>query len=197
MRKTLRRAAFLSALVIGPATLSHAQSPAGESAHAERIAETLIATAIEDLRARLSPNAPRLSSDPELVRIARERAAALAHGAPFSHQDWEGHFPAKDMVQARFGAYGFIGENIVMEKRGTRGFDASAFAKFAAEQWMASEGHRAAILSPDYDASGIGVVVFGDQAYATQIFRGPAPPAKRARAPRPKDATTARFLDGF
>jgi uncharacterized protein YkwD len=198
MRKAYRRAALISALLIFGATLSAAQSPApGENARAEQEAERLIATRIDEFRARLAPNAPHLSSDPELVRIARVRATALAHGAPFSHQDLEGHFPAIDLVKAQFGPYGFIGENIFMEMRAGRGFDASAFAKIAADDWMASEEHRDNILSPDFDASGVGVTVFGTQAYATQIFRGPPPPAKRERPPRPKGPGAAWTPDGY
>jgi uncharacterized protein YkwD len=198
MRKAFRLAALFSALLFGAAGLSHAQSPApDDSARAERQAEALIATEIEAMRARLAPYAPHLSSNPELVRIARSRAAALAHGAPFSHRDWVGQVPAVDMVQARFGPYGFIGENIVMEMRGGRGFDANAFAKFAADQWMASQEHRDNILSPEFDASGIGVAVFGDSAYAAQIFRGPAPPVPRVRPPRPKGADAVWAPGGF
>ena len=183
---------------MGWAALGHAQSSApNDNTAAEREAEALIASEIAALRSQLAPSAPRLSSNPELARIARARAASLAHGAPFSHRDWVGSVPAVDMVQARFGRYGIIGENIVMEMRGDRGFDANAFAKFATDQWMASQEHRDNILSPEFDASGIGVAVFGYSAYATQIFRGPAPPANRTRPPRPKGAGAVWAPGGY
>ena len=103
----------------------------------------------------------------------------MANGAEFSHQDAAGRYPAFDMMQARLGRYGSVGENLFMEKRARRGFDPKAFANLAVEQWMASEEHRENILSPEYDRSGIGVVVNGDYAYATQVFHGPPKPAPR------------------
>ena len=44
---------------------------------------------------------------------------------------------------------------------------------------MGSEEHRENILSADYDRSGIGVIVNGDYAYATQLFHGPPKAAPR------------------
>ena len=89
--------------------------------------------------------------------IARQRSGDMANGAPFAHEDSAGHFVASEKVQARFGQYGTIGENIMMERDPARAFDAEAFARRAVQGWMNSEGHRANILSPAYDRSGVGV----------------------------------------
>jgi uncharacterized protein YkwD len=99
----------------------------------------------------------------------------MADGAPFSHQDSQGQYPAFDMVIARFGPYGTIGENIFAAGGTGRAFDPAAYRKRAADEWMASEEHRENILSRDFNATGIGVVVKGAAAYATQVFRGPPP----------------------
>jgi uncharacterized protein YkwD len=139
---------------------------------AERAAETLIAQHVDAERARLAPDAPQLTPDPDLTDIARDHSEAMAHGAPFSHEDENGRFVAADRVHERFGPYGAIGENI-LEIYGSRDFDAAAFAERAVSGWMTSLGHRANILSPDYRSSGIGVSVNGAYAYATQVFRGP------------------------
>jgi len=144
----------------------------GETMRLERAAERLIAERIEAERARFAPDAPRLTPDPDLTDIARARSEAMAHGAPFSHEDGNGHFIAADMVRGRFGPYGAIGENI-LETYGSQDFDAAAFAESAVSGWMNSPGHRANILSPNYRSSGIGVAVNGGYAYATQVFRGP------------------------
>ena len=61
----------------------------------------------------------------------------------------------------------------------SRAFDAAAFAKRTVDEWMASQEHHDNIVSPDFTTTGIGVVVIRDRAYATQIFRGPPPPAQR------------------
>jgi uncharacterized protein YkwD len=83
-------------------------------------------------------------------------------------------------VREHFGPYGAIGENI-MEMGGSRTLDARQFARVAVDGWMKSPGHRANILDPSYDKSGIGVALVGGQAYATQVFFGP--PKRRARNP--------------
>jgi uncharacterized protein YkwD len=139
---------------------------------AERAAETLIAQHIAAERARFAPDAPQLTPDPDLTDIARGRSEAMAHGAPFSHEDESGRFVAADRVRERLGPYGTIGENI-LAMYGSRDFDAAAFAERAVSGWMTSPSHRANILSPDYRSSGIGVSVNGVYAYATQVFRGP------------------------
>jgi uncharacterized protein YkwD len=182
----MRRFIILTIVAFGLVSVTGASSqpsaPAPTSiARAEQEAEALIAERIDEERARLAPNAPKLLPNGELATIARARSQAMADGAPFSHQDAQGNYPAIDMVKARFGPYGSIGENIMMEKRGTRGFDAKAFAKTAVDGWMASEEHRENILSPDFDRSGIGVAVKGDFAYATQVFHGSPKTSIRGR----------------
>jgi len=151
--------------------MSH-NSKRSETVRLERVAETLITECIDAVRARFAPDAPHLSPDPDLTDIARERSEAMAHGAPFSHEDENGRFVAADMVHKRFGPHGAIGENI-LKMSGSQDFDAATFAESAVSGWMTSPGHRANILSPDYRSCGIGVAVNGGNAYATQVFRAP------------------------
>jgi uncharacterized protein YkwD len=182
----MRRIAFLlAALLIAAPALAQT---AAETEFAHK-AEAAISHYIDEARAKNAPGAPRLKPDAELLKIARARSADLAHGAPFSHQDHLGNYPAIDMVKARFGPYGFIGENIAAEWGYFGDGDIDAFARRTVDGWMGSEEHRANILLPDFDASGIGVVVLGDHAYITQVFRGDPPPPKRHTQPlRPKGA---------
>jgi uncharacterized protein YkwD len=144
-------------------------------ARAELNAEAAIKGVIDGVRARRAPRAPHLDIDPVLTEIARARSRAIADGAPFSHQDSAGRYPAIDMVTARFGPYVTIGENLFAAGGTGRALDPKAYAERASEEWMASQEHRENILSPDYNATGIGVVVKGDAAYTTQLFRGPPP----------------------
>jgi uncharacterized protein YkwD len=139
-----------------------------------RIAEILIAQGIAAQRAHFAPDAQVLADDAALTQIARGRSDEMADGAPFSHQDDSGAYPAEDRVRVQFGRYGAIGENI-MEETGVSHFDPAAFARSAVAGWMASPGHRENILSPDFRSSGIGVTVKGGAVFATQVFFGPPP----------------------
>jgi uncharacterized protein YkwD len=181
MRRFVRHIAIVSvfsALLAGAGAASHAQNLRAVDIEAlERTAERLIAEQIDAERARLAPEARRLASDPALDEIARDRSDAMAHGAPFAHEDGEGTFLAAAKVREHFGPYGAIGENIMMEQDTARAFDAQAFARRAVQGWMGSEGHRANILSNRYDHEGVGVVINGSYAYATQVFWGPPPRA--------------------
>lgn len=150
-----------------------------DPAFAEK-AEALIGTGIDDQRASFAQDAPALRPDPELTRIARARSCDMAHGADFSHNDAEGHFIAGDMVREDFGNLGAVGENIMRMGNDTlamigasRPFGPEEFARVAVEGWMKSPGHRAQILDPHYDSSGVGVAIVDGQAFATQVFRGP------------------------
>ena len=142
-------------------------------------AERAIAQALAEERHRYAPDAPALAADPDLTEIAESRSEDMADGAPFAHEDSEGQFIAADLVRARFGPYGFIGENI-MEMGGTATFSPAAFAKAAVEGWMKSPGHRKNILDADYTRSGIGVAIRGGRAFATQVFFGPSKHAKQS-----------------
>jgi len=181
MNRCLRFALAISALLIAAAPFSEARSPAPvANVRLEHQAEEYIARLIDEQRARFAPDAPEFQANGELDRIARERSRYMAHGGPFAHEDAEGRPVAADMMKLRVSPYGYFGENIMMERWEGIPFDAYRFAQQAVDGWMASEGHRANILSSDYDRSGIGVVINGNSAYATQVFFGP-----QREAPRP------------
>jgi len=150
------------------------------------VAEDLIERRLAAERALFAPNAPPLAHDDTLAEIARGRSADMADGAPFAHEDGAGHFVAADRVRARFGPYGSIGENI-MEMNSTALYSAELFAETAVAGWMKSPGHRANILDPAFDTSGIGVAVSGNHAFATQVFRGPPERIARRATPASDD----------
>ena len=178
-------AVLVSLLFIAAAAPAReAQSPATMARAIER-AEALIAEGINEARAELEPTAPKLERNGELDRIARLRAEAMAKGVdPFAHEDAQGRPAATDMMRERISPYGSFGENIMYEVRGRAPFDPEKFAKVAIDGWLKSPGHRANILSHDFDRAGIGVAVNGSSAYATQVFMGPARTAPRGRAQR-------------
>jgi len=188
MLRWLQLSALAAALIVGAPLLSHAQPASPSSAptsivRAEHQAEEIIAQLINEERARFAPDAIELQPNGELDRIARERSDYMAHGGPFAHEDAQGRPVASDQIKLRVSPYGYFGENIMMETWENLSFDALRFARQAVDGWMASEGHRANILSPHYDRSGIGVVINGNSAYATQVFFGPQRDAPQ-RAPR-------------
>lgn len=187
MRNRIQQIVTLSlfpAFLIGAGIASHAQSLRAVDIEAEeQQSEELITQSIDDEREQSAPGAAKLTSDPALVEMARARSYAMAHGAPFAHEDDAGRFVADGMVRARFGHYGSVGENIMMEQDAARAFDPETLARRAVRGWMNSEGHRANILSRLYTRTGVGVVVNGSHAYATQLFWGPAAPRNNRRQP--------------
>lgn len=167
-RRTLILTASSFAL---PARLAFADVPP------ERIAEQMIAEAVNAGRARMAPELPPLAGEAVLDDIARERSAAMAAGAPFDHQDAEGGFPAIEKMRARYNKFGAMGESIAMDYEPSRdGFDPHYFVTRMVDGWFQSEGHRENILSPAFTRCGTGVARSPGRTtvYATQVFWGPA-----------------------
>lgn len=106
------------------------------------------------------------SADALLGRVARDHSRRMSEQEFFSHNCPEPALATPgDRVRAAGGEYPGIGENIAM--LGAR--DASA-AQFV-DGWMKSPGHRANILTADWELSGVGVHVDErGQAFATQLF---------------------------
>jgi len=177
--------ALVSAFILTAA--APARSPAS-MARAIEEAEALIAEGIDEARAEFEPTAPKLVRNGELDRIARIRSEAMARKVdPFAHEDSKGRPAATDMMRERISPYGAFGENIMYEFHSHAAFNPKSFARAAVDGWLNSPGHRANILSPYFDRSGIGVAVSGGgMAYATQVFMGPprtAPRPAREREP--------------
>lgn len=170
--RIVARSAFLAALFFAASSIGPSRASAQDSWTFERQAEALIAQGINQERAQFAPGAPQFNFNPVLNGIAEARSEDMAHGAAFSHDDTQGRFIARGMIQAHFGPYGRFGENI-LKIDGLNSASALWFARQAVIGWMNSPGHRANILDASYDSSGIGVAVVGDHVYATEVFRGP------------------------
>jgi uncharacterized protein YkwD len=150
-----------------------------------RKAEALIADAINAARAEAMPGAPALRFDEQLTRIAERRACELAGtGKALSHLDDKGHLEAADIVFSVFSPYGLVGENLLRLRVPASGapvaWNAEDVARTAAKLWLKSPAHRAHILNPRYDQSGIGVALVGGEVVAAQVFHGP--PRRTAHA---------------
>jgi len=106
----------------------------------------------------------QLSWDNELSLMARAHSENMARLGFFAHETPEG-LRLKDRARAARIRFQVIGENIAYNE----GVDDPG--TFAVQRWMISSGHRANILSREFQASGIGSFTSRDgRVYITQIF---------------------------
>jgi uncharacterized protein YkwD len=103
--------------------------------------------------------------DPALCRMARIHSESMVQRGYFAHQTPEGE-RLKDRARAvGIAHFRVLGENIAYNQ----GYDDPG--AFAVQRWMISPGHRANILSNEFEQSGIGVFVAPDgTVYLTQVF---------------------------
>lgn len=106
-----------------------------------------------------------LAWDQNLCRMARAHSREMALNGFFSHQTSEG-LGLKDRARASgIRHFKVLAENIAYNQ----GYDDPGGS--AVERWMVSSGHRANILSSEFQASAIGSFVGPDErVYLTQIF---------------------------
>ncbi len=120
-------------------------------------AEQLVLEQLNESReqAGLAP----LKSNPELVEAARQHSLAMARRHTLSHQ-----LPDESNVQERLQATGVhfsrSGENVGFNDR----------ADLIHSAFMHSPPHRANLLTPGYNAVGIGIVHQGNNFWATEDF---------------------------
>lgn len=98
-------------------------------------------------RDRLAFGMHKLQVDPRLMRAAQEKARDMAERGYFSHQDPNGTEPWHWLIDSGY-EYAYAGENLAFR------FEDSEEVQKA---WLASESHRANLLSPHYQDIGIGV----------------------------------------
>ena len=149
---------LLAATAVGaPATLPP-QSPtaAGIEAAVQRRVDVIRR---QHGLAGLRPNAAAAA-------VARAHSRRMSREGYFSHRDPGGGNPA-DRARAAGLAYRVLGENLA-EVRGVADPAASAV-----DGWMASDGHRANILRPEFTESGIGAWQAGGTWLVTQLFLTP------------------------
>lgn len=102
-----------------------------------------------------------LQIDSSLVKLARLKAQDMVDKRYFDHNSPTYGSPF-DMLK-KFGiSYSYAGENLAL----------AASVSSAHKALMESPGHRANILSGNYDRVGIGIVVSGGYRYVVQLFTG-------------------------
>ena len=114
---------------------------------------------------RVKHSLPPFVWDSDLVRMARLHSENMARSNFFSHMTPQGA-RLRDRARAvGIVQYTVLGENIAYNL----GYDDPG--AFAVERWMISPGHRANILSPEFQAMAVGTFVGPDGAiYLTQTF---------------------------
>lgn len=163
--------------------------------------ETRIAVLIADERLRIAPDAKSLVIDPELGKIARQRAVDMATKNYFAHTAPNGDTSASLLMAQDAHFQGLLGENMAAQHYTPAiGIDIDAFARRFVATWLASASHKENLSFPDYNRTGVGAAVNGDTVYVTQLFAtdlglGPhldaAPPAVVTPLSSARSALTA------
>ena len=105
-----------------------------------------------------------LVMDPEVVAVARDRAAVLAAGGYLAHVSPTGRTVLDDLA-AHEVQYQTVGENLAYAQ-----YPAALVAGLVQSGWMTSAGHRTNILDPRFSRVGLGVAVKADAYYVVAIF---------------------------
>jgi uncharacterized protein YkwD len=137
--------------------------PGGEPA-----LETAALEAVNE--ARIREGLPALTDTPQLRDLARLHSLDMARRGRLTHRGSDGR--EVDGRAARHGIdFAYIGENVGRN----RGYhDPAAKAVLG---WLASPGHRANILKPEYTHTGVGARRGEDgYVYFTQVFLRPLAP---------------------
>ncbi len=154
--------------------------------------ETRIAILVEEQRHRLDAKAKALAIDPELSKIARERAADMAAKNYLAHSAPDGATSASLLMAQDAKWQGLLGENLAAQHYTRQsGVDVNAFAQRFLDEWMKSPAHRDNMAFINYDHAGVGAAVNGDTVYVALLFStdlGLPPPR-----PEGPDSTVTRF----
>lgn len=165
-------------LISGPADVTHYSRPRRISVAGSAETSTVVAASSVDgasvieRRAFAATNQVRIKNglaplawDQNLCRMARAHSQQMAVNGFFSHQTREG-LGLRDRARASgIQHFKVLAENIAYNQ----GYDDPG--AFAVERWMVSSGHRANILSSEFQASAIGSFVGPDErVYLTQVF---------------------------
>jgi uncharacterized protein YkwD len=133
--------------------------------------ETRIMSLTDAQRLKLDPKAKKLTLDPELAHIARERASDMAAKNYLAHAAPNGDTSASLLMAQDAKFQGLLGENLAAQHYVKQsGVDVEAFAQRFLDEWIKSRPHRDNLAFADYDRTGVGAAVNGDTVYVAQLF---------------------------
>lgn len=112
---------------------------------------------------------PPLRLDPTLTAVSRQHSQDMLRRRFFSHRSPEGFSLLERLPPGYASRISRSGENI-WTGSGYSPANPRALARMMMNTWMASPGHRRNILTPGFTRLGVGVVAWGREVRATQIF---------------------------
>jgi uncharacterized protein YkwD len=112
---------------------------------------------------------PPLDKDDALVATSRAHSDDMLARNFFSHVNPDGKAPNDRIAPAYSRTMARTGENI-WSGHGYDYSNSKLMARVIVDSWMASPGHRANLLNPNYTHLGVGVSVLGKEVRATQNF---------------------------
>ena len=127
---------------------------------------------------------PPLKVDERLTRAARKHSELMVKHSALSH-DFEGEPPLQIRIANENLYADRVSENIAYNNR---------TIEEAHDGLMHSPPHRRAILDPDYDAVGVGVLRVGDEIYVTEDFAHKLPEYSEPQAEAVADAAVGRYM---
>ena len=177
MRKFALIHIFLILLYVPHAVWLYAKPEKAERIVHKEDLEDLILALTNGVRKqhRLKP----LQYDGHLREVARQHSTDMIRRKFFDHNNPDGLTPADRIARGHRTLIGTSGENI-WQIQSARTYTTRALAKQSMANWLASPGHRANILKPDYTHLGVGVSVVRGNVTATQNFSGTAAYLKKA-----------------
>lgn len=176
IRSPSKMCQILAFLAVVATTLSMPAQGQGFDAQAERQLVQLIN------QARSSEGLPALTVDPRLTEAARKHTALMvAHKEP-AHQ-----YDGETALQFRF-----ADQNLRSDRQGEN-VAVDVDAAGAHGSLMRSSGHRANILSRNYNAVGVGVFATGENIYVTEDFANRLPDYTEHQA----DAALQRAVEKY
>lgn len=165
------------ALILAVATLSACQTttstppPPPDPQTQMPALENRILSLVEAARMRIDPAARALKLDPELTKVARERARDMAAKHYLAHAAPNGDTSASLLMAQDATFQGLLGENLAAQHYTRQGGVAvEAFAKRFLETWLNSPPHRENLAFAKYDRTGVGAAVNGDTVYVALLF---------------------------
>lgn len=170
MRRVLLAAALFA--LAGCAMLEQSNQPPPPDPNTQMAALAVrIAALVEDERRMIDPKAKALVLDPELTRVAEERARDMAAKNYLAHEGPDGETSASLLMAEDEKWQGLLGENLAAQHYARQsGVDVDVFARRFLDEWVKSVPHRDNLAYPAYDRTGVGAAVNGDTVYVTQLF---------------------------
>jgi uncharacterized protein YkwD len=133
--------------------------------------ENRILSLVEAARIRIDPAAKALRLDPELAKVARERARDMAAKHYLAHAAPDGETSASLLMAEDATFQGLLGENLAAQHYTRQtGIAVEAFARRFLETWLNSPPHKENLAFAKYDRTGVGAAVNGDTVYVTLLF---------------------------